>query len=81
VKKFIFEDFEKKYEAGVTHFKKSPGKPPVMHFLDEEGNSKKQMDISDKTRDELRAIMEEHGFKMKEEEKVEEKEGTGHDEV
>lgn len=39
------------------------------------------MDISDKTRDELRAIMEEHGFKMKEEEKVEEKEGTGHDEV
>ena len=43
VKKFIFEDFEKKYEAGVTHFKKSPGKPPVMHFLDEEGNSKKQV--------------------------------------
>ena len=43
MKKFIFEDFEKKYEAGVTHFKKSPGKPPVMHFLDEEGNSKKQV--------------------------------------
>lgn len=39
------------------------------------------MDISGKTRDELRAIMEEHGFKMKEEEKEEEKEGTGHDEV
>ena len=41
MKKFIFEDFEKLYEAGATHFKKSPGKPPVMHFLDEEGNSKK----------------------------------------
>ena len=39
------------------------------------------MDISGKTRDELRAIMEEHGFKMKEEEKVDAKEGTGHDEV
>ena len=43
VKKFIFEDFEKKYEEGATHFKKSPGAPPVMHFLDEEGNSKKQV--------------------------------------
>ena len=43
MKKFIFEDFEKKYEAGVANFKKSPGKPPVMHFLDEEGNSKKQV--------------------------------------
>lgn len=45
MKKFIFEDFEKRYEAGVTHFKKSPGKPPVMHFLDEEGNSKKQVTV------------------------------------
>jgi len=81
VKKFIFEDFEKKYEDGVTHFKKSPGKPPVMHFLDEEGNSKKQLDISGKTREELRAIMEEHGFKMKEEEEKEEGTQQGHDEV
>lgn len=84
MKKFIFEDFEKLYEAGATHFKKSPGKPPVMHFLDEDGNSKKTLDISGKTREELRAIMEEHGFKMKEGDKEEEKEeGTpqGHDEV
>ena len=43
MKKFIFEDFEKKYEAGVTEFKKKPGAPPVMHFLDEEGDSKKQV--------------------------------------
>ena len=43
VKKFIFEDFEKKYEAGVTEFKKKPGAPPVMHFLDEEGNSQKSV--------------------------------------
>ena len=43
-----------------------------------------QLDISGKTREELRAIMEEHGFKMKEGDKEEEKEeGTpqGHDEV
>ena len=40
---------------------------------------KLQMDISGKKRDELRAIMEEHGFKMKEEEADDTPQG--HDEV
>ena len=69
VKKFIYEDFEKKFER--TTFKKVPGKSPELFFYNANGEELERMDISKMKRDELNQLVKAKGIPMK----------SGHDEV
>ena len=69
MKKFIYEDFEKKFER--TTFKKVPGKSPELFFYNANGEELERMDISKMKRDELNQLVKAKGIPMK----------SGHDEV
>merc|ERR1711899_474183 len=63
VKKFIYEDLEKKYER--TTFKKIPGKSPEMIFYNTNGEELERIDISKLKRDELDALIVAKGIPVK----------------
>ena len=63
VKKFIYEDLEKKYER--TTFKKIPGKSPEMIFYNTNGEELERIDISKLKRDELNALIVAKGIPVK----------------
>ena len=63
VKKFIYEDFETKYENTV--FKKIPGKSPEIIFLNRNGEELERIDISRMTRDELNRLVDAKGVPKK----------------
>ena len=63
MKKFIYEDFENKYEKSV--FKKVPGKSPEIIFLNANGEELERLDISKMKRDELVKLMEAKGIPKK----------------
>jgi hypothetical protein len=62
VKKFIFQDVPLFHNA---EFVKKPGAPPVLYFLNKDGQAVETIDLSKYTQEECRQLLLDRGFYMK----------------